>query len=67
VPVLATLTRLEAQLASLDPDDGIRPQVTDRLGRLLSDLDDRSTPSGIDLTGASRQEVLNLIDSRFGV
>ncbi|MEV4723791.1 type I polyketide synthase [Micromonospora humida] len=66
-PVLETLTRLEAQLASLDPDDGIRPQVTDRLGRLLSDLDDRSPPSGIDLTGASRQEVLNLIDSRFGV
>ncbi|KWV33970.1 type I polyketide synthase [Micromonospora rifamycinica] len=66
-PVLETLTRLETQLASLDPDDGIRPQVTDRLGRLLAELGDRSTPSGIDLTSASRQEVLKLIDSRFGL
>jgi acyl carrier protein len=66
-PVLETLGRLESLLGSLDPDDGLRPQITDRLGRLLSDLDDRPASSGVDLASASRQEMINLIDSKFGV
>ncbi|MDT0612245.1 type I polyketide synthase [Streptomyces sp. DSM 40712] len=65
-PVLEVLDRLESLASGLAPDDETTAEVGSRLRRLLSGLRERPA-SGLDLDEASAQEVLDLIDNRFGL
>ncbi|MER5432233.1 type I polyketide synthase [Streptomyces sp. NPDC002588] len=65
-PVLEVLDRLESLAPALKPGDATAAEVGSRLRRLLSSL--REPPAaGLDLADASAQEVLSLIDRRFGL
>ncbi|MGV9983418.1 beta-ketoacyl reductase [Streptomyces olivaceus] len=65
-PILEALERLEFLASAPAPDDETTAEVGSRLRRLLSNLEDRPA-SGLDLADASAQDVLDLIDSKFGL
>ncbi|MEU5848474.1 type I polyketide synthase [Saccharopolyspora shandongensis] len=66
-PLIEALDRLESLLPALKPDDATRAEVSGRLQGLLSNLRERPATEGLDLADASAQEVLDLIDSKFGL
>ncbi|MGW7048913.1 type I polyketide synthase [Streptomyces avermitilis] len=66
--VLARLTQLETDIRALLDDDTARMRLRTRIGALLSSVDvDGSEDADADLESAdSTEELLNLLDSRFG-